>query len=76
MTLFMFSHGFSFLPAIPISSGASLIGAIVGVSLAKGGYGLKIKPLIWVACSWMWAPFLSGLTCYTFVFIMRLGGWL
>lgn len=73
MTLFLFSQGFSFLPAIPVSSGASFIGGIVGISLAKGGYGLKIKPLAWVACSWLWAPFLSGLTCFVFVSMMRLG---
>lgn len=75
-TLFLFSQGFSFLPAIPVSSGASLIGAIVGVSLSKGGYGLKVKPLIGVACSWIWAPFLSGLTCYVFASIMHFKGWL
>ncbi len=76
MTLFLFSQNIPFLPAIPVSSGASLIGGIVGISMAKGGYGLKIKSLIWVACSWMWAPFLSGLTCYIFATILRTGGFL
>ena len=73
MTLFLFSCGFSYLPAIPISTGAALIGAIVGISLAKGGYGLKIRPLIWVASSWVWVPFISGLTCFVFVSMMQ--GW-
>lgn len=73
MTLFLFSQGFSFLPAIPVSSGASFIGGIVGISFAKGGYGLKIRPLLWVASSWIWAPFLSGLICFIFVILMRLG---
>ena len=76
MTLFLFSQGFSFLPAIPVSSGASFIGGIVGISLAKGGYGLKIKPLLWVASSWMWAPFLSGLTCFVFATMMGFGRFL
>ncbi len=76
MTLFLFSQGFSFLPAIPVSSGASFIGGIVGISLSKGGDGLKIKPLIWVASSWIWAPFLSGLTCFTFVVMMHIWGWM
>lgn len=74
ITLFVFSHGFAFIPAIPVSTGASLIGAIVGISLAKGGYGLKVRPLIWVASSWMWTPLLSGLTCYVFVIMMQKGG--
>ena len=71
MTLFLFSQGFSFLPAIPVSTGASFIGGIVGISFAKGGYGLKIRPLLWVASSWMWAPFLSGLTCFIFATMMH-----
>ncbi|MBE6446814.1 MAG: inorganic phosphate transporter [Alphaproteobacteria bacterium] len=74
LTLLLFSFGFSYLPAIPISSGAALIGAIVGISLAKGGYGLKVRPLIWVASSWMWVPFLSGLTCFAFVSMIQKWG--
>lgn len=74
LTLFLFSCGFSYLPAIPISTGAALIGAIVGISLGKGGHGLKVRPLLWVASSWVWVPFLSGLTCFVFVSMIQKWG--
>lgn len=74
LTLLLFSFQNRFLPALPISIGAALIGAIVGVSLAKGGYGLKIKTLCALIASWFWAPLFSGLLCFIFAFIIRAGG--
>ena len=74
LTLFLFSFQNSFLPALPISVGAALIGAIVGVSLSKGGYGLKIKTLCSLIASWFWAPLFSGLLCFIFAFIIKVGG--
>ena len=63
-TMFLFSLKLSFIPAVPVSSAAALIGGIVGISLAKGGQGLHVKTLVCVASSWVWAPLLSGLLSY------------
>ena len=53
---------------------AALIGAIVGISFAKGGYGLKGKTLFSIIASWIWAPLFSGLLCYGFIVMMNAGG--
>ena len=74
LTLLLFSFQNSVLPALPISISASLIGAIVGVSLAKGGYGLNGKTLSSIVASWIWAPLFSGLLCFFFISIMNMGG--
>ena len=74
LTLLLFSFKNGLLPALPISMSASLIGAIVGVSLAKGGYGLKGKTLLSIVASWIWAPLFSGLLCFGFISIMKAGG--
>ncbi|MBO7484226.1 MAG: inorganic phosphate transporter [Alphaproteobacteria bacterium] len=73
LTLLIFSLHNHIIPALPISISAALIGAIVGVSMAKGGYGLKKKALIGVVCSWILAPLFSGLICFGFVCIIRAG---
>ena len=73
LTLLLFSFEKGTLPALPISMGAALIGAIVGVSVAKGGYGLKGKALLLIISSWIWAPLFSGLLCFCFASIMHLG---
>ena len=74
LTMLLFSFKNGFFPALPISISAALIGAIVGVSLAKGGYGLKGKTLVFIIASWLWAPLFSGLLCFGFVSIMKAGG--
>ena len=53
---------------------AALIGAIVGVSFGKGGYGLKGKVLLSIIFSWIWAPLFSGLLCFGFMAIIHSGG--
>ena len=74
LTLLLFSFKDSFFPALPISMGAALIGAIIGVSFAKGGHGLKGNSLFFIVSSWFWAPLFSGLLCFGFLFIMKAGG--
>ena len=73
LTLLLFSFNKGVFPALPISISAALIGAIVGVSMAKGGYGLKGKTLLLIISSWIWAPLFSGLLCFCFAAIMNLG---
>lgn len=70
LTMMLFSLKSSFIPAVPVSSAAALVGGIVGISLAKGGHGLQIKTLVRVALSWIWSPFISGLLCYVVSYIL------
>ncbi|MGN0919501.1 MAG: anion permease [Alphaproteobacteria bacterium] len=74
LTLLLFSFQSGFFPALPISMSASLIGAIVGISFAKGGYGLKGKALFSIIASWFWAPLFSGLLCFGFQTIILARG--
>ena len=74
LTLLLFSFQNGFLPALPISISAAMIGAIVGVSLAKGGYGLRIGSLLVIVFSWIWAPLFSGMLSYMFILLMSFWG--
>ena len=74
LTLLLFSFQHGFFSALPVSISAALIGAIVGISLGKGGYGLKGRVLTFIVASWFWAPFFSGLLCFGFMAIIKAGG--
>ena len=73
LTLLLFSFHNGLFPALPISISASLVGSIVGISFAKGGYGLRGEALLSIVLSWILAPLFSGLLCFIFIFIMNMG---
>lgn len=84
LTLFVFSstalkNGLTFmglpsLPLIPISVTHALIGAIVGLALAKGRFGLKTANLGRVLSAWALVPIASGLISYGILTIVGLFG--
>lgn len=51
-------------PLVPVPLSNVVVGSIVGISFAKGGYGLKTQILGVIVLSWILAPLLSGLICY------------
>lgn len=47
-------------PLVPIPMSSVLIGAICGISLARGGYGLRFTVLGRIMLSWILVPVLAG----------------
>jgi len=84
LTLFLFSwgglkgiltyYGLPSFPLVPVPMTSAIIGSIVGVSVAKGGYGLKYAMLGKVVVSWVLTPILSGLICFGLMTIWLLTG--
>ena len=84
LTLFAFSSttfkagltflGLPSLPLIPISVTHAVIGAIVGLALAKGRFGLKTANLGCVLAAWALVPIISGLISYGILTIVGLFG--
>lgn len=73
LRLFLGQYGLPSFPMVPVPISSALIGAIVGVSLGKGGYGLKYNMLLNIAGSWVAAPVISGLICWGILTIVSLG---
>lgn len=73
LTLFLFSwgglkavldyYGLPSFPLVPVPMTSAVIGSIIGVSFAKGGYGLKYKMLGHILLSWCLTPLVAGMTC-------------
>lgn len=63
---------FPIFPLVPVPVSATMIGTIVGISLAKGGYGLRYGVLGRIILSWFWVPVLTGMVCYALLLLVGL----
>ena len=59
-----------YVPVIPLPSSILLVGATVGIALAKGGYGLNMMTLLKMVASWILIPVTTGLICYLILTIL------
>jgi PiT family inorganic phosphate transporter len=65
------SNGLPAIPLVPVSSSQAVIGAVVGVSLARGGRGLHLKILARVASGWVTTPAFSTLLAFVLLYFMQ-----
>ncbi|MBR4927480.1 MAG: inorganic phosphate transporter, partial [Alphaproteobacteria bacterium] len=82
-TLFLFSwgglktlltyYGLPSFPLVPVPMTSAIIGSIIGVSFAKGGYGLKYSMLGHIVLSWVLTPILGGLICWVLMLMLSYG---
>jgi inorganic phosphate transporter, PiT family len=59
------------IPLVPVSSSQAVIGAIIGIAIAKGGKGINYKILRRISIGWVVTPILTGLICFVSLFIMQ-----
>jgi PiT family inorganic phosphate transporter len=58
------SHGLPTIPLVPVSSSQAVIGAIVGIVLAKGGRGINMKVLGKVSSGWITTPIIAAVISF------------
>jgi inorganic phosphate transporter, PiT family len=63
--------GLPTIPLVPLSSTQVVIGAVIGVGLAKGGRGIRYSVLGRIAGGWAVAPVLSGISCFILLFVVQ-----
>lgn len=63
--------GLPSIPLVPISSSQAVIGAVIGIALAKGGKGVNYKILRRISIGWIATPILAALICFISLFIMQ-----
>ena len=67
----MMSMGFPSFPLVPISSSQAIIGAIIGIGIAKGGKGINYHFLVKIALGWITCPIVSCLLTFILLFFMQ-----
>ena len=59
------------LPLVPVSSSQAVIGAIIGIGIAKGGRGIHWEILGKIALGWITTPLISALICFISLFFLE-----
>ena len=68
---FLVTHNLPPFPLVPVSSSEAVIGAVLGIALARGGNGIKWQSLTHVVGGWFTSPVISCLISYISLFIMK-----
>lgn len=69
--LFLKGHGLPTIPLVPVSSTQAVVGAVIGIGIAKGGNGLNWGILGRIAISWVLAPVIAAIICYISLFFLQ-----
>lgn len=63
--------GLPSIPLVPVSSSQAVIGAVIGIAIAKGGKGVNYMILRRISIGWVVTPILAALICFVSLFIMQ-----
>lgn len=64
-------HGLPTIPLVPVSSSQAVIGAVIGIGLAKGGRNIKLAVLGKIASGWVTTPIIAGVLAFMALFVMQ-----
>lgn len=68
---FLQSHNLPTIPLVPVSSTQAVVGAVIGIGIAKGGNEINWSILGKIVLSWIVAPVLSAIICYISLFFLQ-----
>lgn len=68
---FLHAHNLPALPLVPVSSSQAVIGAVMGIGIAKGGHNLRWSILGRIASGWVTTPVISALICFISLFFLE-----
>ncbi|TYB31475.1 MAG: inorganic phosphate transporter [Candidatus Mcinerneyibacterium aminivorans] len=68
---FLNSYGLPSLPLVPVSSSQAVVGAVLGISIAKKASNLSFKTLGKISLGWVTTPLISALICFIMLFFMQ-----
>lgn len=68
---FLLSHNILALPLVPVSSTQAVIGAVIGLGIAKGGNNLNWNILGKIGLSCIITPMVAALVCYISLFFLQ-----
>jgi PiT family inorganic phosphate transporter len=59
------------IPLVPVSSSQAVVGAVIGIGLAKGGRNIRFNALGRIVIGWITTPVIAGLMCFVLLYIMQ-----
>ena len=71
LKLFLDAHGLPSLPLVPVSSSHAVIGAILGIGVAKGGRNINWKIVGKIVFGWFLTPVIAAAVCFVSLFFLE-----
>lgn len=68
---FLISSGLPSLPLVPVSSSQAVVGALIGIGVAKGAKNINFKKLQRISLGWILTPISSLAISYISLFFMQ-----
>lgn len=68
---FLLSHGLPALPLVPVSSSQAVVGAIMGVGIAKGGRNISWMTIGKISIGWVTTPVIAAGLCFISLFFLE-----
>jgi PiT family inorganic phosphate transporter len=65
------SHGLPTIPLVPVSSSQVVIGAVIGIGVARGGRNIRLGILSHVAWGWVSTPVISAAISFVLLFFVQ-----
>ncbi len=67
----LIAHNLPPIPLVPVSSSQAVIGAVIGIGIAKGGKGINFNILGKIASGWVSTPVAAALLSFVLLFFMQ-----
>ena len=67
----LIAHGLPTIPLVPVSSSQAVIGAVIGIGIAKGGKGINYGILGKIASGWVTTPIAASLLAFVTLFFVQ-----
>ena len=71
LKVWLTARGLPSFPLVPVSSSQAVVGAVMGIGLAKGGRNIRFTLLGKIGLGWIATPLAAGITCYILLFLMQ-----
>lgn len=68
---FLTEYNLPSLPLVPVSSSQAVIGAVIGIGIAKGGREVKWGILGHIALGWITTPVIACIVCFISLFFLE-----
>lgn len=69
---FLLTHGLPAFPLVPVSSSQAIVGAVIGIGIAKGrGAGINFRIVGKIFTGWIATPLAAGIACFVGLFIVQ-----
>lgn len=68
---FLMSHSLPTIPLVPVSSSQVVIGSVLGIGLAHGGKGIRLRVLGRIASGWVTTPIIAAVISFISLFFLQ-----